>query len=178
MDPAFNKSTALGRPSFTLNTILHASPAARIAAAVPRVATRWNHSAANLRATATASGLWWSFTLMNTVPLSGSGVPAPICALANASPKLAPTPITSPVDRISGPSAGSTPGNLLNGNTGDFTKYCGTGSTPVASVKSRIFLPSISPTAIFGSATPVALLTYGTVRDARGFTSNTYTLPF
>ena len=38
--------------------------------------------------------------------------------------------------------------------------------------------PSISPTAIFGSGTPVALLTYGTVREARGFTSSTYTLPF
>ena len=37
--------------------------------------------------------------------------------------------------------------------------------------------PSISPTAIFGSGTPVALLTYGTVREARGFTSSTYTLP-
>src|ERR1022692_4500506 len=91
MDPAFSKSTALGRPSFTLNTTLHAKPAARNAAAVPRVATSWNPSATNLRATATASGLWCSFTLMNTVPFSGSGVPAPICALANASPKLAPT---------------------------------------------------------------------------------------
>jgi hypothetical protein len=32
-----------------------------------------------------------------------------------ASPKFIPTPITSPVERISGPRAGSTPGNLLNG---------------------------------------------------------------
>src|ERR1700712_5026821 len=107
---------------------------------------------------------------MNTVPFSGSGVPALSCAFENASPKFSPTPITSPVDRISGPSDGSTPGNLLNGNTGDFTKYCGTGSTPVLSVKSEIFLPNIRPTAIRGSATPVALLTYGAVRDARGFT--------
>jgi len=29
--------------------------------------------------------------------------------------------ITSPVERISGPRAGSTPGNLLNGKTGDLT---------------------------------------------------------
>src|ERR1017187_5992424 len=39
MEPAFSRSTALGRPSFTLNTTLHARPAARSTAAVPRVAT-------------------------------------------------------------------------------------------------------------------------------------------
>src|SRR5580704_5537251 len=105
---------------------------------------------------------------MNTVPLSGSVVPALNCALAKASPKFSPTPITSPVERISGPSAGSTPGNLLNGNTGDFTNLCGTGRVPetrppVRYAKSRIFLPVISPTAILGSGTPVALLTNGTV---------------
>src|SRR5260370_20168638 len=111
---------------------------------------------------------------MNPLPLSGSGVPALNWAFANASPKFSPTPITSPVERISGPRVGSTPGNLLNGNTGDFTKNWGTSSTPVAFVKSEIFLPSITPTAIFGSDTPVALATYGTVRDARGFTSTTY----
>ncbi len=38
--------------------------------------------------------------------------------------------MTSPVERISGPSAGSTPGNLLNGKTGLFTKKFGTGSMP------------------------------------------------
>ena len=101
-----------------------------MAAAVPRVATRRKPSAAKRRATSTASALWWSFTLKKTVPLAGRGVPALICALANASPKFCPTPITSPVERISGPSAGSTPGNLLNGKTGDLTKSCGTGSTP------------------------------------------------
>ena len=47
---------------------------------------------------------------------AGSGVPALSCAFKNASPKLMPTPITSPVERISGPSAGSTPGNLLGRN--------------------------------------------------------------
>src|SRR6266481_7156392 len=117
---------------------------------------------------------------MNTVPLSGIGVPALNWALPNASPKFSPTPITSPVERISGPSAGSTPGNLLNGNTGDFTKHCGTVRTPdagapVICAKSLSFLPSIRPTAILGNGTPVALLTYGTVREARGFTSRTKT---
>jgi len=32
--------------------------------------------------------------------------------------------------------------------------------------------------AIFASGRPVAFDTYGTVRDARGFTSSTYTVPF
>ncbi len=32
--------------------------------------------------------------------------------------------------------------------------------------------------AIFASGSPVALETYGTVREARGFTSSTYTTPF
>ena len=126
----------------------------------------------------TASALWRSLTLMKTVPLSGSGVPALSCAFANASPKFSPTPITSPVERISGPSAGSTPGNLLNGNTGDFTKNLRHVQNAVVRLadhvaKSASFLPSIRPTAIFGSGTPVALLTYGTVREARGFTSST-----
>ena len=31
--------------------------------------------------------------------------------------KVRPTPMTSPVERISGPNSGSTPGNLLNGST-------------------------------------------------------------
>src|SRR6201993_1060195 len=101
---------------------------------------------------------------MKTAPVEGIGLPALICAFKNASPKLTPTPITSPVDRISGPSAGSTPGNFANGNTGDFTKHCGTGNTPetrppVRDANSASFLPSIRPTAIFGRGTPVALLT-------------------
>jgi hypothetical protein len=33
-------------------------------------------------------------------------------------------PMTSPVDFISGPSTVSTPGNLMNGNTGSFTLTC------------------------------------------------------
>src|SRR5436309_12061160 len=115
---------------------------------------------------------------MRIRPLVDRRAPALSCALENGSPKFSPTPITSPVERISGPSAGSTPGNLLNGNTGDFTKLCGTGRhpeyrPPVRYVKSRSFLPVISPTAIFGSGTPVALATNGTVREARGFTSIT-----
>ena len=93
---------------------------------------RRNPSSVKRRATSTASTLWRSFTLRKTVPFSGSGLPALICAFRNASPKLMPTPITSPVERISGPSTGSTPGNLLNGKTGDLMKSCGTEGVPDA----------------------------------------------
>ena len=44
-------------------------------------------------------------------------------ALWKASPKCAPVPMTSPVERISGPSSGSTAGNLLNGNTDSFATH-------------------------------------------------------
>src|SRR3712207_8977322 len=39
----------------------------------------------------------------NTNPLSGNRLPAAIWLFANASPKVRSTPITSPVERISGP---------------------------------------------------------------------------
>ena len=120
----------MGRPSFTLKTVFTFRPAAFSAEAVPRVAARSKPSAANLFASSTASGLCRSLTLKKMQPFAGSGTPALSCALPKASPKFSPTPITSPVERISGPSAGSTPGNLLNGNTGLFTHTCFTGSTP------------------------------------------------
>jgi hypothetical protein len=43
-------------------------------------------------------------------------------ALTNAKPRSASMPMTSPVERISGPSSTSTPKNLLNGNTGTLTE--------------------------------------------------------
>ena len=52
---------------------------------------------------------------------AGSGVPALSWAFENASPKLSPTPMTSPVERISGPRIMSVPGNLLKGKTASFT---------------------------------------------------------
>ena len=50
---------------------------------------------------------------------------APSCDLNKASPKVLPTPITSPVERISGPKMGSMPGNLLNGKTASLTEKYG-----------------------------------------------------
>jgi hypothetical protein len=92
-------------------------PAAAIAAAVPLVATSLKPSATRSAATATARSLSLFFTVITTVPLRGRREPAPSWLLSMASPKVRPAPITSPVDRISGPRMGSTPGNLLNGNT-------------------------------------------------------------
>ena len=54
-------------------------------------------------------------------PLSGSRSPAAIWLLANARPKVRSMPMTSPVERISGPSRVSTSGKRLNGSTASFT---------------------------------------------------------
>src|SRR5690554_6231012 len=62
-----------------------------------------------------------SRTDINATPFAGRRSPAARDALAKASSKLSPRPITSPVDFISGPRIGSTDGNLLNGNTDSFT---------------------------------------------------------
>ncbi len=121
-------------------------------------------------------GLSGSFTVMITFPSCGRSIPALACALANAIPKLSSKPIASPVDRISGPSSGSTSGSLLKGNTDSFTATPPTGISS-GSPKSASFSPTISRAAMRASCTPVALLTKGTVRDARGFTSITYTCP-
>ena len=68
-----------------------------------------------------AAGLSPSATVMNTVPESGSRAPAAAWALANAVGKSRAIPITSPVERISGPSSASAPANRLNGSTASFT---------------------------------------------------------
>ena len=55
------------------------------------------------------------------MPSGSSSVPAACSALWNARPNVESIPITSPVERISGPSAGSTSGNRENGSTASFT---------------------------------------------------------
>ena len=57
-------------------------------------------------------------------PPAGSGLPAAVWLLAKASPKLASMPITSPVERISGPRTVSTSGKRLKGSTASFTATC------------------------------------------------------
>ncbi len=91
-------------------------------------------------------------------------------AFAKASGSDRSAPITSPVDRISGPRITSTPGNLLNGKTDSFT------AKKPESATSSIFnstseAPIITLAAMCGHGTPFAFETNGAVRDARGFTS-------
>ena len=114
---------------------------------------------------------------MQTLPRLGSREPAPSWLLSMASPKLRPAPMTSPVERISGPRIGSTPGNLLNGNTASLTeKYGGTISRGASPWSARCVFsacPTMQRAAILASGWPVALETKGTVREARGLTSST-----
>ena len=90
--------------------------------------------------------------------------------------------MTSPVERISGPSAVSTSGNRLNGNTASFTATVSGESSSTERVSkpsvrnSAKVAPSITRVATLANGTPVALATNGTVRLARGFASMTYTL--
>ena len=67
---------------------------------------------------------------------------------------------------------GSTPGNFANGKTGDLMQNLFT-ERSLGRSKSESFRPAITSAAILAIGTPVALETKGTVRDARGFTSNT-----
>ena len=125
-------STMWGRPSVTLLTVLTLIPAASMAAAVPRVATSSKPMTTSSRATSTARGLSPFLTVMNTRPSVGKRVPAPIWLFTKASPKVLPTPMTSPVDFISGPKMVSTPGNFTNGKTASLTlKYGGVTSAPM-----------------------------------------------
>jgi hypothetical protein len=127
---------------------------------------------------------------MKTVPASGRCVPAPSCALRKAPGKVRSQPMTSPVERISGPSSVSTPGKRAKGRTASFTENQGwrksasdigspgmmgvsssTGACFSATGKSESFSPAMSRAAMEAMALSVALATKGTVREARGFTS-------
>ena len=107
------------------------------------------------------------------MPAAGSRVPTAACAFANAVGKSAATPITSPVERISGPSSASAPAKRSNGSTASLTETWlphGSSGSPIAAS----FSPSITRQASLASGRPVALETNGTVRDARGLASMTY----
>ena len=106
------------------------------------------------------------------MPPVGSGRPAARSALANAVGKSAALAITSPVERISGPSTGSEPGKRANGSTAALT-LTSSGRRSGGSSSSCSGAPAASRTAASTRLTPVALLANGTVRDARGFTSST-----
>ncbi len=89
-------------------------------------------------------------------------------------------PITSPVERISGPSAGSTSGKRENGSTASFTAtvspFSTDGRSRPSARSSASVAPSITRVATLASGTPVALATNGIVRLARGLASITNTV--
>ncbi len=110
--------------------------------------------------------------LMKIDPAFGSTTPAASWLLAKAIENRSLTPITSPVERISGPSTISTPANFTNGNTLSLTDtQAGIGSLSMPCSASET--PAMTLAATFATARPVALATNGTVRLARGFTSST-----
>ena len=81
--------------------------------------------------------------------------------------------MTSPVDRISGPSTASAPSKRSNGITASLTQTWSQASGSSGSRRSAMRSPSMIRHAIFASGTPIALETNGTVRDARGLASIT-----
>ena len=105
----------------TLRTRSTGMPAAASVLAVPAVATSEKPSRASARASGTAAVLSASRTDRNAVPPPGSGRPAARSAFANALGKSEALAITSPVERISGPSTGSAPGKRMNGSTAALT---------------------------------------------------------
>ena len=112
---------------------------------------------------------------MKAHPLSGRVSPAAIWLLAKARPKVSSMPMTSPVERISGPSTRSASGKRLNGSTASLTAtwpVTGGRSSP-SSRRAASESPTISRAATFTRGTPVALATKGTVRLARGLASMT-----
>ena len=83
--------------------------------------------------------------------------------------------MTSPVDFISGPSTASSPGNRPNGSTGFLTLTNGPTSTLGGAMSARRS-PAMTRAAMPRRAdSPTALLTNGTVREARGLASSTNT---
>ena len=105
------------------------------------------------------------------MPARGTLTPPPSWLLAKALSKTRSMPMTSPVERISGPSTVSTPGKRANGNTASLTP------TWSSAAGFRPKLASVSPAmirlAILAIGWPITLATNGTVRDARGLTSST-----
>jgi hypothetical protein len=97
--------------------------------------------------------------------------------LANAAPNFPSIPITSPVDFISGPRSVSTSGNLMKGNTASLT-LTWAGITSSRNPRSGSRRPTMTFAASFARGTPIALLTNGTVREARGLTSRMKISPF
>src|SRR3954452_22879511 len=175
--PRSIQSTTCGEAPPTLLIRSAGMPIRSIASAVPRVATIRKPRSCSVWATATAPGLSLSVTVMNAVPESGSAAPAAAWALANAVGKSRATPITSPVERISGPRRASAPSKRSNGSTASLTEMWPARIGSSGRSRSARRSPSITRQATLASGIPIALDTNGTVRDARGLASMTYSSP-
>ena len=88
---------------------------------MPVVAAIAKPSSWKTRAAARPVALSRSASDMKTQPALGQPVPRGELAFANARPKVRSMPMTSPVERISGPSTRSASGKRLNGSTASFT---------------------------------------------------------
>src|SRR5215472_10803758 len=178
-------------PSLCFRTILARTPFLRRTSAVPDVAQISNPRSASRLTGKTMARLSLFATDTNTRPLTGSDPYTASCDFPYAVPNIESIPITSPVERISGPSTVSTPApeasrNRPNGSTASLTATgessgsvppsLSAGSTPDER-SDVIDDPSITSAAAFASGTAVALDTNGTVREARGFASSTYSTP-
>ena len=119
----------------------------------------------------TTFGLSASLTEMNAVPEDGSGRPAARSAFANAVGRSEALAITSPVERISGPSTASAPGKRENGSTAALTLTCN--GRGVGRSRSPSRCPAASLHAASTRLIPIAFEANGTVREARGFASRT-----
>ena len=96
-------------PSLCLRTIVARTPLRRSTSPVPSVAQISKPRSARRFTGKTMDRLSRLATDTNTRPLTGSGPYAAACDFAYAVPNTASMPITSPVERISGPSTVSTP---------------------------------------------------------------------
>ena len=125
------RSTIVGspsapRPAECLRTTVRAMPLRRSTPAVPSVARISKPSSASRLTGKTIERLSRSATETNTRPDVGRPPNAAACDLANACGKSTSKPMTSPVERISGPSTVSTTmpagvRNRLNGSTASLT---------------------------------------------------------
>ena len=78
--------------------------------------------------------------------------------------------MTSPVERISGPRIGSTPGNLRKGKTGSLIEKCLRFNRSFTPCCFKL-TPAMHNAAIFAKGKPDAFETNGTVLEALGLTS-------
>ena len=115
-------STTCGEPSPILFSFSTGTPIARIACAVPLVASTRKPRSCMRAASWVAAGLSVSQTLMNTLPSGGRATPGARLGLAEGGREvLARSPSPRPVDFISGPSSASEPWKRWNGSTASLT---------------------------------------------------------